>query len=236
MKKEKDSLLTDFENKLNYKFKKKTILKEALTHSSFHNKNLNDKITSNERLEFLGDSVLELIVSEYLYLKLLSFSEGKLTKIKSIIVSKPTLTKWANSISLGKYIILGKGEDLTGGRNKSSILSSCFEALLGAIYLDSGFKKVKKYILSFLNEEIKTIESGNYIEDYKTLLQEISQKKMKCLPEYYLLKEKGPDHKKKFCIEVRLKEIAYGIGLGDNKKEAEQQAAQNALKKLKIMN
>ncbi|MCJ7788718.1 MAG: ribonuclease III, partial [Candidatus Atribacteria bacterium] len=158
MKKEKDFLLTDFKNKLNYKFKKKTILKEALTHSSFYNKNLNDKITSNERLEFLGDSVLELIVSEYLYLKLLSFSEGKLTKIKSIIVSKTTLTKWANSISLGKYIILGKGEDLTGGRNKSSILSSCFEALLGAIYLDSGFKKVKKYILSFLNEEIKTIE------------------------------------------------------------------------------
>ena len=97
-------------------------------------------------------------------------------------------------------------------------------------------KKVKEYILSFLNEEIKTIARGNYIEDYKTLLQEISQKKMKCLPEYYLLKEKGPNHKKKFCIEVRLKETAYGIGLGDNKKEAEQQAAQNALKKLKIMN
>jgi len=236
LKKGKVSILTNLENKLNYRFKNLKLLEESLTHPSFHNKDEKDILINNQRLEFLGDSVLELIVSEYIYHKLSSFSEGELTKIKSIIVSKPTLAKWANHISLGKYIVLGKGEDLTGGRNKSSILSDCFEALLGAIYLDSGLKKTKKFTLSFIKDEVDLITRHNYIEDYKTLLKEISQKKMKCLPEYYLIKEKGPDHKKIFCIEVKLKEISYGTGFGDSKKEAEQNAAHNALKKLKILN
>lgn len=235
MKKEKVSILTNLENKLNYRFKNLELLKEALTHPSFHNKYEKDKLINNQRLEFLGDSVLELIVSEYIYKKLSSFSEGELTKIKSIIVSKPTLAKWANNVSLGKYIVLGKGEDLTGGRNKLSILSDCFEALLGAIYLDGGLKKTKKFTLSFIKDEIALITQHTYIEDYKTLLQEISQKKTKCLPKYILIKEKGPDHKKIFCIEVKLKEISYGTGFGDSKKEAEQNAAHNALKKLKII-
>lgn len=236
MKKEKVSILTNLENKLNYRFKNLELLKEALTHPSFYNKDEKDKLINNQRLEFLGDSILELIVSEYLFHKLSSFSEGELTKIKSIIVSKPTIAKWANHLSLGKYIVLGKGEDLTGGRNKLSILSDCFEALLGAIYLDSGLKKAKKFTLSFIKDEIDLIIQHNYIEDYKTLLQEISQKKMKCLPEYNLIKEKGPDHKKIFCIEVKLKEIYYGTGFGDSKKEAEQNAAYNALKRLKTIN
>ncbi len=236
MKKEKSSILINLENKLNYRFKNLELLKESLTHPSFHNKDEKDKLINNQRLEFLGDSVLELIVSEYIYKKLSSFSEGELTKIKSIIVSKPTLAKWANLISLGQFIVLGKGEDLTGGRNKLSILSDCFEALLGAIYLDGGFKKTKKIILSLIKYEIDLITRHNYIEDYKTLLQEISQKKMKCLPEYILIKEKGPDHKKVFCIEVKLKEISYGTGFGESKKEAEQNAAHNALKKIKIIN
>ena len=236
LKKEKDLMLKDLENKLDYKFKNRDILQEALTHPSFQNIKLNNKTTNNQRLEFLGDAVLDLIVTEHLYRKLISFSEGKLTKIKSIIVSKDTLAKWAIHLSLGKYILLGKGEDLTGGRKKLSILADCFEALLGAMYLDSGIIKTKKIILSLIKEEIELIIKGKYEEDFKTLLQEISQKKMKCLPEYRLIKEKGPDHKKIFCIEVRLKKVTYGTGDGENKKEAEQDAAKDALKKLKVIN
>ena len=151
------------------------------------------------------------------------------------MVSKDILAKWSGHLSLGKYIILGKGEDSTGGRKKLSILADCFEALLGAIYLDSGLQKAKKIISSIIKKEMELIIKGKHGEDYKTLLQEISQKKMKCLPEYCLIKEKGPDHKKIFCIEVRLKKITYGTGTGENKKEAEQDAAQDALKKLKVI-
>ncbi len=229
-------MLNNLEKKLDYKFKNKTLLKEALTHPSFQKKSLKEKTSNNQRLEFLGDSVLDLIVTEHLYRKLASFSEGKLTKIKSVMVSKDILAKWANHLSLGKYIILGKGEDLTGGRKKLSILADCFEALLGAIYLDSGIQKAKRIISSFIKEEIELIIKGKHEEDHKTSLQEFSQKKMKCLPKYFLIKEKGPEHKKTFCIEVKLKEITYGTGTGDNKKEAEQNAAQDALKKIKVIN
>lgn len=236
MKNKKDSILNNLENKLDYKFKNKTLLKEALTHPSFQKRGLKDKTTNNQRLEFLGDSILDLIVTEKLFRKLVSFSEGRLTKIKSVLVSKDTLAKWANHLFLGKYIILGKGEDLTGGRKKSSILADSFEALLGAIYLDSGLKKAKKIISPFIKTEIELIIRGKHEEDYKTLLQENSQKEMKCLPKYCLIKEKGPDHRKIFCIEVRLKKITYGTGTGESKKEAEQDAARDALKKLKIIN
>jgi ribonuclease-3 len=236
LKNKKHSMLSNLEKKLDYKFKNRTLLKEALTHPSFQKKRLKKKTANNQRLEFLGDSVLDIIVTEHLYRKLESFSEGKLTKIRSVMVSKDILAKWANHLSLGKFIILGKGEDSTGGRKKLSILADCFEALLGAIYLDSGLQRAKKIITSFVMEEMELIIKGEYGDDYKTLLQEISQKKMKCLPDYYLIKEKGPDHKKIFCIEVRLKKIIYGAGTGENKKEAEQDAAREALKKLKVIN
>jgi len=235
LKKEKDLMTNNLEKKLDYKFKNRILLKESLTHPSFQKRSLKDKKTNNQRLEFLGDSVLDLVVTGYLYRSFPSFSEGKLTKIKSVIVSKDILAKWANNLSLGKYIILGKGEDSTGGRKKLSILADCFEALLGAIYLDGGLQRAKKIISLFIKKETELIIKGKQGEDYKTLLQEISQKKIKCLPEYFLIKEKGPDHKKIFCIEVRLKKIAYGSGIGENKKEAEQEAARNALKKLKVI-
>lgn len=228
-------MTNNLEKKLDYKFKNRILLKESLTHPSFQKRSLKDKKTNNQRLEFLGDSVLDLVVTGYLYRSFPSFSEGNLTKIKSVIVSKDILAKWANNLSLGKYIILGKGEDSTGGRKKLSILADCFEALLGAIYLDGGLQRAKKIISLFIKKETELIIKGKQGEDYKTLLQEISQKKIKCLPEYFLIKEKGPDHKKIFCIEVRLKKIAYGSGIGENKKEAEQEAAQDALKKLKVI-
>ncbi len=229
-------MLNKLEKIIDYKFKNKTLLKEALTHPSFQKKSLKEKTANNQRLEFLGDSVLDLIVTEHLYRKLESFSEGKLTKIRSVMVRKDILAKCANHLSLGKYIILGKGEDSTGGRKKLSILADCFEALFGALYLDSGLQKTKKIISSFIKKEMKLIIKGKHGDDYKTLLQEISQKKMKCLPKYFLIKEKGPDHKKTFCIEVKLKEKTHGTGTGENKKEAEQDAAREALKKLKVIN
>ncbi|HER24212.1 MAG TPA: ribonuclease III [Candidatus Atribacteria bacterium] len=230
-----DLLLYKLEEKLDYKFKNKILIKEALTHPSFPKKSFKGKVTNNQRLEFLGDSVLNLIVTGYLYRKLASSSEGKLTKIKSVMVSKDVLAKWADQLSLGKYIILGKGEDSTGGRNKLSILADCFEALLGAIYLDSGIQKTKKILSLFIKKEMELIMKDKHGGDFKTLLQEVSQKKLKCLPEYYLVKEKGPDHKKIFCIEVKLNKTTYGNGSGENKKEAEQNAAQDALKKLKVI-
>ena len=228
------SLLRKLEENINYKFKNSLLLKEALIHSSYSKKNRTE-ILNNQRLEFLGDSVLELIVNEYIFHQLPLLSEGEMTKIKSVIVSKSTLAKWANRIFLGEYIVLGKGEDLTGGRKKSSILSGGLEALLGAIYLDGGIRKSKKFILFFLKNELAQIMKKNDIENYKSLLQEISQREMKCLPRYELVKENGPDHKKRFCFKVKLKDESYGTGLGDNKKEAEQKAAKNALKKLKII-
>jgi len=228
------SLLSKLEKAIDYEFKDLSLFKEALTHSSYCKKSKKEA-KNNQRMEFLGDSVLELIVNEYIYRKFSTFSEGEMTKIKSVIVSTQTLTKWANNIFLGKFIILGKGEDLTGGRNKSSILAGCFEALLGAIYLDGGTRKAKIFVLQFLKEEILRVIEKDFIRNYKSLLQEISQKEYKCLPDYELIKENGPDHKKLFCVNVKIKEKTYGTGFGDNKKEAEQNAAKDTLKKIKMI-
>jgi len=217
-----------------YKFKKISLLNEALTHSSFSKTDKKEQ-KNNQRMEFLGDSVLELIVNDYIYRKYPDFSEGEMTKIKSFIVSKPILKKWADEIDLGNYIILGKGEDVTGGRKKSSILAGCFEALLGAIYLDGGYRSARQYVLRFLINELSEVIKEDFVKNYKSLLQEIAQKKYKCLPDYELIKENGPDHKKYFSVHVKIKEKVYGSGFGDNKKEAEQNAAQDTLKKLNII-
>ena len=222
------------EKTIEYRFKNRSLLEEALTHSSFIKKSEKEK-KNNQRLEFLGDAVLELIVNDYIFKKFSNFSEGEMTKIKSVIVSTAILKKWGTEISIGDYIRLGKGENLTGGRKKSSIIAGCFEALLGAFYLDGGLRKAKKFILKFLKDEINRLVKDGNIRNYKSFLQEISQKKYKCLPKYELIKENGPDHKKLFCINVKINNKKYGTGSGENKKEAEQEAAKNTLKKLKII-
>ena len=227
-------MFNDLEELIGYRFKNHSLLEEALIHSSYTKKNEKEK-KNNQRMEFLGDSVLGLIVNEYIYRHFSSFSEGEMTKIKSVIVSTATLSKWADSISIGKYIKLGKGESITGGREKPSILAGSFEALLGAIYLDGGLKKAKKMIVHLIKEEIFKIVKEGYIRNYKSLLQEISQKKYKCLPNYQLIKENGPDHNKLFCVNVKIKNKSYGTGFGENKKEAEQEAAKVTLKKLKMI-
>jgi len=211
-------------------------LEKALTHTSYYQQKEKKDINHFQRLEFLGDSVLNLSVSEYLYKKFPFFSEGELSKLKSVIISQPFLVKFANHIMLEKYVILGKSVDLVRGRGKFSILSDCMESCFGAIYLDGGLNPCKKIIIQFINnKQIDLLLDGHIIKDYKTLLQEITQKNQNCLPSYKVLKEEGLEHQKKFYIEVFINNQTYGKGIGKNKKEAEQVAAYQALKKMKAL-
>jgi ribonuclease-3 len=226
--------IIELETKLGYKFKNLELLEKALTHTSHFNKKSN--INHFQRLEFLGDSVFNLTVSDFLYNKFPFFSEGKLSKLKSTIISQKFLAHLAKGIMLEKYIVLGKSVDLVKGRGKFSILADCMESCLGAIYLDGGLKPCKKIIIKLIsNEDIDFLINDSIIKNYKSLLQEISQKKFNCLPVYRILKEKGLDHQKKFFVNVFVENNFYGKGIGKNKKEAEQNAAYNALKKLKAI-
>ena len=222
------------EIKIGYKFENTKTLKKALTHTSYYNQKESNELKCFQRLEFLGDSVLDLITSEYLFNKFPFFSEGELSKAKSIIVSQAFLVKLANQISLEKHIIIGKSVDLCGGRGKFSILADCMEAFLGAIYLDGGLKPCNNLIIRLLdNEQIDVLLTKANIKDYKTLLQEITQKKGNCLPFYEIINEEGLDHKKKFHINVIIGDKICGTGTGNSKKEAEKNAAYHALKKLR---
>lgn len=193
----------------------------------------NTKI-NNERLELLGDAVLDLIVAEYLYKHYRNYSEGDLAKIKSMAVSEPVLAKVAKKLKMGDYLMLSKGEELTGGRERSSILCDVFEAVLGAIYLDSDFDTARKIVLLHLKNYINHIEEDEDILDFKTILQEYSQKEYKTVPIYEVIGEKGPDHKKIFEILVKIGDNAEAIGTGKSKKIAEQGAAKALCKKLGV--
>ncbi len=225
--------LSELEIQLGYKFKNTELLKKALTHTSYFNQKEKNDIKYFQRLEFLGDSVLSLSVSEYLYKKFSFFSEGELSKLKSVIISQPFMVKFANRIKLEQYIVLGKSVDLIGGRGKFSILADCMEACLGAIYLDGGLNPCKKMIINFITNEQIDLVNGCIIKDYKTLLQEKTQKILNCLPSYKVLKVEGLEHQKKYYIEVTINNHVYGKGIGKNKKEAQQDAAYQALKKWK---
>lgn len=227
-----DNKLEELESKLNIKFSNKKLLRRALTHKSFANENTNLKIKDNERLEFLGDSVLSLSISTYIFNKYDDYKEGKLAKIRSVIVSAPVLAEKALELNLGKFLLLGKGEELSGGRNRDSILADTMEAILGAIYLDKGFDFAFEFIISNFKSFIFEVDNGNYIQDYKTMLQEVIQKNSKEGPEYVVVKEKGPDHNKEFYVTVNFEDRELGFGKGKSKKEAEQEAAKHALKQL----
>ena len=231
----KQIFIDGLEEKLGYRFKNKDLLKKALTHTSFYNQREKNEINHFQRLEFLGDSVLDLIVSKYLYKKFPFSSEGGLSKMKSIIISQPFVVKFANQINIDRYIILGKGIDLKKGRGKFSILADCLEACLGAIFIDSGINSCEKVIQRFLSNEKIELFTNDQISDFKTLLQEFTQKKFHCLPSYSTIKEAGLEHQKTFSMEVCIGTQVYGSGSGKNKKEAEQNAAYYALKKLKIL-
>ena len=220
------SKLQELQNRIGYTFEKEGLLRQALTHSSFANERHMKKHSDNERLEFLGDAVLEVVSSEFLYLNYPDLAEGDLTKLRASLVCEPTLAACTKEIRLGEFIRLGKGEALTGGRNRKSILSDALEALIGAIYLDGGFTNAKEFILKFI---LTDIEHKKLFYDSKTILQEVVQADYEEELNYRLTGEEGPDHDKSFFVEARIGEKVIGTGSGHTKKAAEQEAAYQAL-------
>lgn len=218
-----------FEKKINYSFSKKELLITALTHSSYINEKKNKLNKYNERLEFLGDSVLGLIITEYLYKSFTYLSEGNLTVIRSKIVCEKGLAKCATELGFGEFLLLGKGEEMTGGRLRNSILSDAFEAVIAAIYLDGGLERARNFILPNMNTLITNSVEGTVSIDYKTRLQEMLQKNGEYNIVYAVIDESGPAHDKIFITEVRINGEVNGQGTGKSKKESEQKAAKNAL-------
>ncbi len=215
------------QQKIGYTFKDESLLSEALTHSSYSNEN-KGRINCNERLEFLGDSVLSLIVTNYIFLNFSQLPEGDLTQLRASLVCEKALYKFAKIINLGEFIKLSRGEKNGGGADRPSILSDAFEALIAAIFLDGGYECARDFVMDFITPEIRNLRKKP-IKDYKTTLQEIVQKNPGERLEYRLISESGPDHNKHFVAEVLLNSNSIGKGGGRSKKEAEQQAAREAL-------
>lgn len=200
----------------------------ALVHSSYANERGEQGWESNERLEFLGDAVLQLVVSEYLYTRYGSLPEGELTRIRAAVVSTPTLARKGAELGLGRLLLLGKGEEATGGRERASLLENAFEALVGAVFLDGGLEEARRFVLRALEEDIALAARGEYRRDWKTELQELTQREGMA-PEYRVVAEGGPDHAKWFEVVVLVGDREAGRGRGRSKKEAEQEAARTAL-------
>ena len=225
--------INKFENKIKYKFNSKSNILLAFSHSSFTNENKDKKLQSNERLEFLGDSILNLLITEYLYFNYPNLSEGELTKARANIVCESSLFNCANNINIGEYLFLGKGEELTGGRSRPSILSDCFECVVGAIFIDGGIENARKFIINQMKSLIEDSATGSMFIDYKTELQEIIQRNNKNTIVYEIVDMKGPDHDKMFMCQVKVCDSVLGNGEGKTKKESEQSAAKSVLLKEK---
>ena len=225
--------LLDLEHKLNYYFNDRNLLKNALLHKSLGNERKEYKNQNNERLELLGDAVLDLIVAEYLYKNYKNASEGTIAKLKAMIVSEPILAKISRQIGIGKFLMLSRGEVMSGGRNRESILADSFEAILGAVYIDSNLDEARVFALSHIKQYIDHIEENEDILDFKSILQEYVQKEFRTVPTYELVAERGPDHMKEFEIQVivgNYKEKA----VAKNKKKAEQLSAKALCIKLGV--
>jgi ribonuclease-3 len=227
---ERQTELTALETRLGAAFLNKLILNQALTHSSFGHEN---NIADNERLEFLGDAVLKLVISEYIYNIYPDKNEGDLTKIRATVISDESLAKIGARLDLGSFLLMSDNEKKTGGIRRKSNLANTLEAIIGAIYLDQGLGKARDFIVGFLNESIERVSKAGYISDFKSALQEIAQKKKWELPRYRVVKETGLKHRRVFWMEVKLKGKVLGVGRGRNKKEAEQRAAMQALRHVK---
>lgn len=224
-------MLEELEKALKLEFKQKNLLKTAFTHRSYLNEHSGEKLFHNERLEFLGDSVLGFIVSEYLYREYPNRPEGDLTNFRSSIVNARTLSEVARKLNLGKYLLLSKGEEATGGRDRQYLLANTFEALLGAIYLDSGLKHCEELINNHLLPLLPEIIDQGAYKDFKSGLQETAQEKFNTTPTYKVLEELGPDHDRTFRVGVFLNDKEIGQGTGKSKQQAEQEAASQALEK-----
>lgn len=222
--------LEELEGIIGYSFKNKELLKLAMTHSSYANEHNNSKLENNERLEFLGDAVLELTVSSFLYNEYKNVNEGELTKTRASMVCEPTLFLCAQDINLSDFILLGKGEEATGGRKRPSIVSDAMEALIGAIYLDSGIESAKTFITKYI---LNDVEDKKLFYDSKTILQEITQGRHMGDICYELISEEGPDHNKIFNVALKIGNKVVEKGSGKTKKAAEQEAAYKTILKLR---
>ena len=225
--------LKELEKQIGYQFRDHSLLRRAMMHSSYTNEKHLPKFQCNERLEFLGDAVLELVSSEFLFLENPKISEGELTKTRAGMVCEPSLAFCARDLDLGNYLLLGRGEEATGGRERDSITSDAMEALIGAIYIDGGFASAKEFIMKFV---LNDLENRQLFYDSKTILQETVQANFKEGLQYRLIDEKGPDHNKSFSSAVYIGEKRYGTGEGKTKKAAEQEAAYQSILMLREKN
>ncbi|WP_071395367.1 ribonuclease III [Bacillus tuaregi] len=236
--KEKKSIRTnerqfkELQEAIGVQFSNTKLLKQAFTHSSYVNEHRRKPYEDNERLEFLGDAVLELTVSKFLFLKYPMMSEGELTKLRAAIVCEPSLVAFANELQFGKFILLGKGEELTGGRERPALLADVFEAFIGALFLDKGMETVVTFLDKYVYPKVNA-GAFSHVMDFKSQLQELVQRDSTGMIEYKILVEKGPAHNREFVSVVLLNGVEIGTGAGRSKKAAEQHAAQMALEKLK---
>lgn len=221
--------LSTLEKKLEYSFRDIGLITQALIHSSYANEKGQKNVASYERLEFLGDAVLQLIISDYLFAKYPDFPEGELTKLRSRIVCEATLVECAKALDLGGYMYFGRGEELTGGRERASILADCFESVVAAVYLDGGMSSARSFVLRNMEKKIMDAVMGKIFIDYKTRLQEVVQAQKITQIRYVVMDEQGPDHSKVFQMNVVINDMVVGTGTGRSKKEAEQLAAKMAL-------
>lgn len=215
-------------------FKDVSLLQQAFVHSSYLNENPDFHCTDNERLEFVGDAVLSMVVAEILYYEFPNFGEGELTELRVSLIRQETLAQLASSLRLGDYLILGRGEELTGGRHRTSNLANVFEALVGAIFIDQGFTAARDFILAQIGKQIEKAKAEGVGKNYKALLQEFTQAKYKQLPTYHVVRISGPEHDRDFMVEVRLGDRVLGTGSGKSKRAAEFEAARSAWEKLTL--
>jgi ribonuclease III len=222
--------ISELQQQIAFTYRDPRLLERALTHKSYANENRLSE--HNERMEFLGDSVLSLVVSEFLMNALPAAAEGELSRIRAAVVSEPSLAAVAREIGLGEYLLVGRGEEQTGGRDKDSLLADSLEALVASLYLDGGIERAGAFITRFFGGTLDRVRTAGGTADHKTELQELCQERLKILPEYRVASESGPDHRKEFTVELSIRGEVYGRGIGRNKKEAEQRAAKEALEKL----
>ncbi|UCD57323.1 MAG: ribonuclease III [Candidatus Hydrogenedentota bacterium] len=230
---ERRRALRKLEKPLHTRFRRLELLDQALSHSSFVNESSGQTLAHYEKLEFLGDAVLELVVSHELFHNYPTYYEGELTKLRAAVVSKATLAHVAKKIGIGSYIRLGKGEELGGGRKRNSLLADSMEAVIGAVYLDRGLKSAHEFVVRHFSEAIEHLDHDQHKMDYKSILQEMTQSRFQTLPKYTVLSESGPPHERTYEVLLTINNEAYGNGRGRNKKEAQQNAARTALRKLR---
>ncbi len=220
------------EETIGLRFTDQALLEEALVHRSFLNENPDSVLASNERLEFLGDALLDFVVGEYLYQRCPEMDEGQLTSLRAALIKAESLALFARSIGLGEYLYLSRGEDESGGRSRVGLLADAFEALIAAIYLDKDLEVVRQFVMQFVEPQTSRILEGGLERDHKSRLQEWAQGELQVTPVYRTVMERGPDHAKEFTVEVLIGDTVYGQGEGRSKQAAEQQAARQALERI----